>query len=111
MVHQWVHIHVPRRSHVNVETCSDAEYNEDYYGVEAVSDYRAFAQTEVPYLSLQIKILVTLVIVITYLLFKVWHAKTRSFTHLLETATASVHRVFSQEEDYRKDDEREQSED
>ena len=111
MVHQWVHIHVPMWPHVNVKACSDSKYNEDDYCVEAVSDYRAFSQTEVPYLSLQIEILVTLVIVITYLLFKVWHAKTRPFTHLLKTATASVHRIFSQEEDYRKDDEREQSED
>ena len=111
MVHKWVHIHVPVRSHVNVETCCDAENNEDNHGVEAVSDYRAFAQAEVPYLSLQIKILVTLAVVITYLFLKVWHAKARPFTHPLEASTASVHSIFGQEKDNRKDDEGEQSED
>ena len=106
MVHQWVHIHVPVWSHVDVETCSDAQDNEDNYCVEAVSDYRAFAQAEVPYLSLQIKKLVTLVIDITYLLPELWHSKTRPFTHPLETSTASVHCIFGQEEDHRKDNER-----
>ena len=59
VVHQRVHIHVPVRAHVNVETCSDAQNNEDDDGVDAVSDYRAFAQAEVPYLSAQSKRLVT----------------------------------------------------
>lgn len=104
MMHQWVHIHVPMWPHVNVETCSDSKYNEDDYCVEAVSDYRAFAQTEVPYLSLQKKKLVTLAVVITYLLLEVWHAKARLLTHPLEAATASVHCIFCQEEYHRKDD-------
>ena len=48
-------------------------------------------------------------IVITYLLIEVRHAKARLFTHPLKAATASMHSIFGQEEDYRKDDEGEQS--
>lgn len=52
---------------------------------------------------------VTLVkIVITYLLIEVRHAKARLFTHPLKAATAAMHSIFGQEEDYRKDDESEQ---